>query len=80
MSEDYQIIKNLKVSNVLLSFVNNELLEGTDISPEKFWSGFDDIIHNLAPINKKLIETREILQKKINEWHIENKDKECSID
>ena len=80
MSEDYQIIKNLKVSNVLLSFVNNELLEGTDISPEKFWSGFDDIIHNLAPINKKLIETREILQKKINEWHIENKDNEFSID
>ena len=27
------------------------------------------IVHELAPINKSLIEKREIIQKKIDEWH-----------
>jgi Malate synthase len=43
----------------LLSFVNNELLKGTKISPEKFGAGFDIVVQELSPINKKLIEIRE---------------------
>ena len=65
MRKNYQIVNNLKVSKELLSFVNNELLKDTNISPEKFWSGFDKTVHELAPKNKKLIEIREILQKKL---------------
>ena len=45
-------INNLKVSKNLLSFVDNELLKDTSISPEKFWSGFDNYVHELAPQNK----------------------------
>ena len=36
MSIKYQNINDLKVSEVLLNFVNNELLKGTNISPEDF--------------------------------------------
>ena len=64
MPTPYKNINNLKVAEDLLSFVNNELLKDIDISPEKFWKGFDDAIHELAPINKKLIQIREDLQKK----------------
>ena len=64
MSNDYQNVHNLKVSEKLLSFVNEELLKGTDITPEKFWVGFDKTIHELAPKNKELIKIREDLQKK----------------
>ena len=39
MSENYQNIHNLKVSEKLLSFINNELLKDLDISIEKFWLG-----------------------------------------
>ena len=76
----YQDIGNLKVSRELLSFVDKELLKDTGISPEKFWPGFDAIVHELAPRNKELIEIREKLQKKIDDWHIKNKGKQIKIE
>ena len=80
MSTKYSSINNLKVSEKLLTFVNNELLKDLNISPDEFWIGFDNAIHELAPKNKELIKTRENLQKKINEWHIKNKGKEINIE
>ena len=80
MSSKYVNIKKLKVSDTLLSFVNNELLKDTNISPDKFWSGFDKAVHDLAPQNKKLLETRENLQKKIDNWHIKNKGNKIKIE
>ena len=77
---NYQSVNNLKVSAELLSFINDQLLNNIDISPKKFWSGFDKAIHELAPKNRELIKTREILQKKIDNWHIKNKGKEIKID
>ena len=64
MTTSYKNVNNLKVAEDLLSFVNNELLKDTDISPDKFWLGFDKSVHKLAPQNKKLIEIRNDLQKK----------------
>nr|ADI18922.1 malate synthase [uncultured SAR11 cluster bacterium HF0010_09O16] len=80
MSKNYQKVSNLKISEELLSFVNNELLKGLEISPEKFWSGFDNVVHELAPKNKELIQIREDLQKKIDDWHIKNKGNEINIE
>ena len=73
MNETYENVNNLKVSKKLLAFINEELLKDTNISPEKFWKGFDKAINDLTPKNKKLIQIREDLQKKIDKWHIENK-------
>ena len=80
MSSAYKNVNNLKVAEDLLSFVNDELLKDIDISPEKFWSGLDEITHELAPQNKKLIEIRENLQKKIDAWHIKNKENPFEIE
>ncbi len=80
MNKKYQNVNNLKVSDELLSFVNDELLKETSISPEKFWQGFDNIVHELSPLNKKLIEKREVLQKKIDDWHIKNRGTEIKIE
>ena len=79
MKINYQTVNNLKVSENLLSFVNNELLKDTNISQEKFWSGFDKSVHELAPKNKELIDIRKSLQKKIDAWHIKNKSNEFDI-
>ena len=73
MKEKYIKIKNLSVSKKLLNFVNEELLPGTKIKKELFWNGFDKYIHELAPKNKKLLEIREKLQKKIDDWHKDRK-------
>ena len=80
MQNNYQKINNLKISEKLLNFVNDELLKDTKISPEKFWSGFDKMVHELAPRNKELIEIRKNLQKKINAWHIKNKGSPIEIE
>ena len=63
MSTNYQSVNNLKVSEKLLSFVNEELLKDTNITPQEFWSGFDKAVHELAPKNKELIKIREDLTK-----------------
>ena len=52
MKINYQTVNNLKISTKLLKFVNEELLKDTDISSEKFWTGFDKYVHELAPKNK----------------------------
>ena len=80
MSKNYQNVNNLKISEELLSFVNKELLKDLDISSEKFWEGFDKAVHDLAPRNKELIQIRENLQKKIDDWHINNKGNEIEIE
>ena len=80
MSSAYKNVNKLKVSEDLLSFVNNELLKDLEISPEKFWKGFDEATHELAVKNKELLNKREIIQKKIDNWYIENRDKEIIIE
>ena len=80
MSKNYQNVNNLKISEELLSFVNKELLKDLDISSEKFWEGFDNAVHYLAPHNKELIQIRKNLQKKIDDWHIDNKGNEIEIE
>ncbi len=80
MTKNYQNVNNLKISEELLSFVNKELLKDLNISSEKFWEGFDNAVHDLAPQNKKLIQIRENLQKKIDDWHINNKGNKIEIE
>ena len=80
MTNAYKNIGNLKVSEILADFVNKELLEGTNLKPEKFWEGFDKVIHELAPKNKELINIREDIQNKINDWHKANKGNEINLE
>ena len=80
MSIKYKNVENLKVSEDLLNFVNNELLKDTPVSPEKFWSGFSKVVHDLAPKNKELIKIREEIQQKINEWHKSRKGNEINLE
>ena len=79
MSTKYLSINNLKVSENLLDFVNNELFKNLDISPKNFWQGFDKMVHELAPRNRELIKFRESLQKQINDWHKKNKSNDFKI-
>ena len=65
MKEKYISINNLKVSEILFNFINDELLKDTKIAKEDFWKGFDKAVHELAPINKDLLKKRDIIQKKL---------------
>jgi len=73
MKEKFIKINNLSVDKILADFIDNELLLGTNISPKKFWDGFDKVVHELAPKNRELLEIRETIQKEIDLWHKKNK-------
>ena len=45
----------LKISSTLFEFINKEILPGTDIKSDDFWLKFEDVVHEIAPINKNLI-------------------------
>ena len=79
MQEKYIKINNLKVSEELSKFINDELLKDTSVTIEKFWSGLEKALNELVPKNKELIKFREDLQKKIDGWHIKNKGKEINL-
>jgi malate synthase len=68
--------ENLTISSVLFEFIDKEVIPGTDIYVDEFWKKFDSAVHELAPINKTLIEKREAIQKKIDVWHLANKGKD----
>ncbi len=63
----------LKISSTLFEFINNEAIPNTGINIEQFWNKFSKVVHELSPINKALIQDREDLQKKIDDWHKLNK-------
>jgi len=79
MKENYLKIKNLSVSENLANFINKELLPKTKINKEKFWKGFDKCVHELTPINIKLLQKREKLQKAIDALHIDKKDNRLNL-
>ena len=80
MKKNYVELNNLRISSELLEFVNNEVLKDTDISTKKFWTDFDKVVHELAPKNKNLLNKRQDLQKKIDNWHIKNKGQEFNFE
>ena len=66
----------LKINSLLFEFINKEAIPGTRLNPDDFWNGFEKTIHELAPINKSLIEKRETIQNKIDDWHKNNTGKD----
>ena len=79
MAKKYVFLGKLSISSKLLNFVNDELLPGTGVTKENFWSGLDRCVHELAPKNRKLLEFRENLQKKIDVWHKDKKAEKIDI-
>ena len=53
----------LQINSTFYEFINKEVIPGTNINSEDFWNKFSKITHELAPINKNLIEKREISKK-----------------
>ncbi|TDV15806.1 malate synthase G [Paraburkholderia caballeronis] len=63
---------SLKVAAVLEEFVEKEALPGTGVDSAAFWTGFDAIVHDLAPKNRALLAERDRLQRDLDDWHRAN--------
>lgn len=62
----------LQVAEALYAFVNDEVLPGTGVDKDAFWTGFGAYINAFSAKNRALLETRDKLQTTIDEWHREN--------
>ena len=67
----------LQVAKTLYDFVNTELLPaiGKDSAEEqeKFWNGFGKIVEEYTPRNRELLNTRDELQAKLDQWYSDHK-------
>jgi malate synthase len=63
----------LQVDPALARFLEDEALPGTDIAPDRFWSGMAALISELTPRNTELLARRESLQRRIDAWHVERR-------
>ena len=62
-------IAQIEVDPRLYDFVNKEVLPGTLVPQQSFWSGFADLIATLSPENDRLLARRDQLQLQIDAWH-----------
>ena len=61
----------LQIANELVEFIETKALPGTGVSAEAFWGGFSDLVHDLGPKNRDLLQVREDMQSQIDAWHKE---------
>jgi malate synthase len=68
---DYVRIESVSVVKALHEFIEREAASGTSISAEAFWSGFADLLHEFGPRNRELLQLRNELQSRIDQYHRE---------
>ena len=64
-------VGGLGVARCLHDLVNDEIVPGTDIAAESFWRSLADIVRDLGPKNRALLDRRDRLQARIDAWHAE---------
>jgi malate synthase len=70
----------LRVDPELYSLVRDEIAPGTGIQPEAFWRALSEIVTDLAPKNRWLLEKRNALQKRIDEWCLVRRGQAIKLD
>ena len=70
---DRVLAETLSVDRGLFDFVANEVLPGSGISSERFWSGYAAVVRDFAPRHREMCERRDALQRQIDEYHVAHK-------
>ena len=65
----------LKVSPIMINFLETEVLPGLDIKVDAFWQSFAAVVADLTPENKALLAERDVIQEKLDAWNKDNKDR-----
>jgi malate synthase len=70
---------DLTVDDGLADFVETELLAGLDIPAERFWRGLADLVEDLGPRNRALLDRRDALQAAIDTWYRDNRQRPIDV-
>ncbi len=73
-------VEGLKVNSDLYEFITDTAIPGTGIDASDFWPAFAKIVGDLAPKNRALLEKRDDLQSKIDDWYKEKQGSGYSMD
>ena len=65
--------ESLTVDSALASFIENDVLEGLDLDPNKFWSNFEQFLKEYSLLANQFLKTRDDIQSQIDQWHIDHK-------
>ncbi|WP_022964657.1 malate synthase G [Halopseudomonas pelagia] len=65
-------IQGLQIDSALHRFIEQNALPGTGLDAGAFWSGFSQLVHDLAPKNHELLAERDRLQTELDQWHAAN--------
>ncbi|HEX6993927.1 MAG TPA: malate synthase G [Gammaproteobacteria bacterium] len=65
---EYVPVGGLNVAKPLYDLVRNDIAPGTGIEPDVAWTLLDEIVRELGPRNRELLEKRDRLQAQIDEW------------
>ena len=66
-------VGRLKVDEGLYRLVQDEIAPGTGVGAEGFWTSLGEIVADLAPKNRALLNKRDALQQRIDEWYLSTK-------
>lgn len=67
-------IGSLEIADEFVEFVADELLAGTGVTADRFWTGFEAIVADLGPRNAANLAHRDALQEQIDDWHRAHRD------
>lgn len=70
----------LRIDASLYRFVADEVAPGTGIEPGHFWQSLGEIVQELAPRNRALLERRDDLQRQIDDWNRERRGQALDVD
>jgi malate synthase len=59
----------LQIAEQLAEFIERRALPGSGVEPSAFWDNFSQLIHDLGPRNRALLDKRDALQAQIDAWH-----------
>src|SRR5215475_2431055 len=68
---NYVRIGSLSVAKALHEFIQQRAAPGTNISAEAFWSGFAELLRECGRRNRQLLQVRDELQSRIDQYHRE---------
>ena len=66
-------IGQLKIDEGLYRLVQDEIAPGTGVEADAFWTSLGEIVADLAPKNRTLLNKRDALQQRIDEWYLSTK-------
>ena len=66
-------VGQLKIDEGLYRLVRDEIAPGTDVEADAFWTSLGEIVADLAPKNRVLLDKRDTLQQRIDEWYLSTK-------